>query len=429
MYNPRKFIISRRNTMLTQQLFEQALHIQAPWFIKDIQFEPKSKRLDIHIDFHKGSLFHYESKEENVTGYFKAYDTQAKQWRHLNFFQHECYLHARVPRVKIDKKRIRLIRPPWSGLSNGFTILFEALVLQLSSHMPVNTVSKMTNESNDKIWAMLDRYVTKALANNDYSQLSVVGMDETSKRTGHDYITLFVDLLKRRTIFIAEGKDHKTVNAFVDDVKAHNGDPDNIADVSCDMSPAFIKGVNEYLPKAKITFDKFHIMKIINSAVNEVRKQESKDQDILKGNRYIFLKNEKNLTQKQAQIRKELSISRLNLKSIRALHIRENFQEIYKAPTEDEFENLLNKWYFWATHSRLEPIKEAAYTIKNHWDGVLHWKKSRINNGLLEGLNSLIQAAKAKARGFRNIRYFKIVAFLVTGKLDFTKFNIHYSPT
>ena len=81
--------------MLTQQLFEQALHIQSPWFIKDIEFEPKSKRLDIHIDFHKGSTFHYECKEVNITGDFKAYDTQVKQWRHLNFFEHECYLHAR----------------------------------------------------------------------------------------------------------------------------------------------------------------------------------------------------------------------------------------------------------------------------------------------------------------------------------------------
>jgi len=157
--------------VLTQSLFEQALHIQSPWYIKEIQFEPESKRLDIHIDFHKGSMFRYECKEENITEDFKAYDTQIKQWRHLNFFEHECYLHARVPRVKIDEKRIRLIRPPWSGLSNGFTLLFEALVLQLASHMPVNTVSKMTKESNDKIWAMLDRYVTNALANNDYSQL------------------------------------------------------------------------------------------------------------------------------------------------------------------------------------------------------------------------------------------------------------------
>jgi transposase len=295
--------------------------------------------------------------------------------------------------------------------------------------MPVNTVSKIINESNDKLWLLLERYTTKALANNDYGELTAVGMDETSRQKGHDYITLFVDLFKKRTISIADGKDHETVKSFVEEVKAHNGTPDKIEDVSCDMSPAFIKGIKEYLPKAEITFDKFHIMKIINKGVNEVRIEEAQDQDILKGNKYIFLKNEKNLTQNQSQTREELSLPKLNLKSIRALHIRENFQEIYKSSSEEEFEELLKKWYFWATHSRLEPNKAAAKTIKNHWEGILQWRKSRINNGLLEGLNSLVQAAKAKARGFRNIRYFKIVAFLVTGKLDFTQFNKHCLPT
>ena len=118
----------------------------------------------------------------------------------------------------------------------------------------------------------------------------------------------------------------------------------------------------------------------------------------------------------------------LNLKSIKALHIRENFQEIYKAKTMKEFEALLKAWYFWATHSRLAPIIAAAHTIKEHWEGVLQWRKSHIDNGLLEGLNSLIQAAKAKARGFRTFRYFRIVAFLVTGKLDFAQFNKSYLP-
>ena len=295
--------------------------------------------------------------------------------------------------------------------------------------MPVNTVRKIINEYNDKIWAMLERYITKALANNDYSCLRAVGMDETSRRKGHDNITLFVDLLKRRTIFISECKDHETVKSFVGDVKAHNGTPDKIANVSLDMSPAFIKGINAYLPKAEIIFDRYHIMKVINTAVDEVRKQESKDQEILKGNRYVFFKNEKNLTQKQTQTRKALSLSKLNLKSVRTLHIRGNFQEIYKASSTEEFEKLLNKWYFWATHSRLEAIKASAYTIKNHWDGVLKWKKSSIGNGLLEALNSHVQAAKTKARGFRNIPYFKIVAFLVTGKLDLAQFNKHYLPT
>lgn len=169
-------------------------------------------------------------------------------------------------------------------------------------------------------------------------------------------------------------------------------------------------------------------MKVINSAVDEVRKQEAQTQVMLKGSKYIFLKNEKNLTNTQRQKRQELSMSRLNLKSLRALHIRENFQEIYKAPTLEMFETMLKKWYFWATHSRMEPMKEAAYTIKAHWDGIVQWKKTHIANGLLEGLNSLIQAAKAKARGFRTFRFFKIVAFLITGKLDFALINKHYLP-
>lgn len=275
---------------------------------------------------------------------------------------------------------------------------------------------------------MLERYVTKTLASNDYSQLTTVGMDETSKRKGHDYITLFVDLAQRRTIFITEGKDQETVKAFANDLEVHNGKPENIKDVSCDMSPAFIRGVTDHLPNANITFDRFHIMKILNTAVDQVRKQEAITQSILKGHKYIFLKNECNLTTKQHDIRQELSISKLNLKSIRALHIRENFQEVYKAESYEQFKTLLKKWYFWATHSRIEPIKQAAYTIKNHWDGVLQWKKSHITNGLLEGLNSLIQAAKAKARGFRNTRYFKIIVFLVTGNLNFAQFNKHYLP-
>lgn len=414
--------------MFTHPIFELALNITSPWYIKDIKFDADKKRLDIHIDFHQGSVFHYESPAENIKGDFKAYDTVAKQWRHLNFFEHECYLNARVPRLDISETTKRLIDPPWSGLSNGFTLLFEALALQLAIHMPVHTVGKIIHEEDHKIWTMLERYVDKALATHDYSNLKAIGMDETSKGKHHDYITIFVDLLKKRTVFVAEGKDQETVKAFVDDLEAHKGSAKKIKDVSCDMSPAFIKGVKDNLPKAKITFDRFHVMKIISTAVNVVRKEEAIAQSILKDTRYIFLKNEKNLTAAQRQKRQELSMPGLNLKSIRALHIRENFQEIYKAKTQADFETLLKSWYFWATHSRLAPIISAAHTIKEHWEGVLQWRKTHIDNGLLEGLNSLIQAAKAKARGFRKFRYFRIIIFLITGKLDFGQINKTYLP-
>ncbi|MEA3379055.1 MAG: ISL3 family transposase [Nanoarchaeota archaeon] len=415
--------------MITKQIFEKALNVEEPWYLENITFDENKKRLDIYINFKKGSVFHYESTEEKIKGNFKAYDTKDKVWRHLNFFEHECYLHARVPRVEVSDKTIRLIHPPWEGVNSGFTLLFEALVLQLAMHMPVHTVSKIIKESDSKIWRVLEKYVDQTLFLNDYKNLHTIGMDETSVKKGHDYITLFVDMLKKRTVFIAEGKDAATVKAFTEDIKKHNGIPEAIKDVSCDMSPAFIKGVKDELPEAKITFDKFHIMKIINKAVNEVRKQELAINPILKDSRYVLLKNEPNLTKKQQEKREELSMPKLNLKSIRALHIRENFQDIYKAETDEHFELLLKKWYFWATHSRIEQMKQAAYTIKNHWEGVLQWKKSQINNGLLEGLNSLIQAAKAKARGFKIFRYFRIVAFLITGKLNFNKLNTSYLPT
>ncbi len=248
-------------------------------------------------------------------------------------------------------------------------------------------------------------------------------MDETSKKKHHDYITLFVDMKKRKTVFITEGKSSETVKNFKDDLESHVGDAQAIENVCCDMSPAFIKGVKANLPNAQITFDEFHILKIINDAVDEVRKEEAKNFGILKNTKYTFMKNNKSITKKQLRKLAELSISRMNLKSMQALHIRENFQEIYHAQTKYDFERLLKKWYFWATHSRLEAINQAAYTIRGHWYGILSWFESRINNGILEGLNSIIQSCKAKARGYKATRYFKIIAYLVTGDLKFELIN------
>ena len=401
--------------MDTKNIFSAALGINAPWYISDVRFDSKAKRLDIDLDFAKGSKF-----EVSGIGSFGAYDTVQKAWRHLNFFEHECYLNARVPRVKDAEGKLHTVIPTWSGLSNGFTLLFEALILQFAMYMPVRNIAKLLKVSDRKIWNMLDRYIASTLKLNNYSNVTTIGMDETSIAKGHDYLTLFVDLVNRRTIHIAEGKSSDTVVKFKEDFEAHNGEYKNITEISCDMSPAFIKGVKDNLPNAKITFDKFHVLKIINEAVDKVRRTEAANNPVLTGLRYIFLKNEVNLTEQQKQKKQE--ISKLGLDSWRAMLIRECFQDIYKAQSSEEFELLLNKWYYWATHSKLDPIKQVAKTIKRHWDGILHWKDSQINNGILEGLNSILQAAKRKARGYK-FTHFKTIAFLITGKLNFSRVN------
>lgn len=408
-----------------EELFSKALGVTNPWKIQSIRFDSENQKLDIYIDFEKGATFDYPDYLSGETSKYKAYDKIDKTWRHLNFFEHTCYLHVKVPRIKPETGGVKMIFPKWTGAVYGFTLLFEALIIQMSKNMPVHNVAKILRISDHKIWSVLDSYIEKALAFSDNSNLTAIGMDETSLKRGHNYISLFVDMHEKKTIFITEGKDSNTVASFAEKMRETDCIVNNIKDVSCDMSPAFIKGIKENLPNAEITFDKFHIIKKINEAVDQVRKTEAKKTTLLKGLRFAFLRNKENLTQKQkTQLE---SLSTLNLKSMRALHTRENFQEIYKADTKEDFIVLLKKWYYWATHSKLGPMKTVAKTIKTHWDGVIKWKESQINNGILEGLNAVVQAAKRKARGYK-FNHLKTVTYLLTGKLQFFTIN-PYLPT
>lgn len=228
-----------------KELFQNALGVDSPWYIKDIEFT--DKQLNIYIDFKRGSKFLNE-EDGTLCG---IHDTVNKTWRHLNFFQHECFLHARVPRIKKSNGKVKLISPPWAGKISGFTMLFEAFLIQFCKSMPVHNVSKLTGVSDYLIWRVLDLYVDEALSKEDLQDVANLGIDETSVAKGHNYITLFVDLLTRRTIHITDGKDSQTVDDFTKVLESKKGNPEQITNVSCDMSPAFIKGVREQLPKKR----------------------------------------------------------------------------------------------------------------------------------------------------------------------------------
>ncbi len=294
-------------------------------------------------------------------------------------------------------------------------MLFEAFMIELCKAMPVNTLAKLIGEHDTRIWRVIKHYVTEAREKENFSEVINVGIDETSSKRGHNYVSVFVDLNESKVIYATEGKDSKAVDSFKDDFKKHGGEPDKVENICCDMSPAFIKGVEENFSNAAITFDKFHIMKKINEAVDEVRRQEQVENEFLKKSRYIWLKNPENLTENQ-KIRLS-SLSAMNLKTIRAYNIKLSLKEFWEIEDFDTAVLYLKKWYFWATHSRLKPIKEAAYLIKRHWNGIIQFITSRINNGILEGINSLIQATKRKARGYRNTENLISIIYLTCSKL------------
>src|SRR5436305_9864058 len=198
-------------------LMQQALGLTPPWTVVRSDFDTAAGRLDVEIDFTPGSRF---ACPTCGAADCPAYDTQRKTWRHLNFFQHQAYLNARVPRVRCETCGIRQVNVPWPRPDSGFPLLFEAMVMTM------------------------------------------------------------VDLDQARVLFATEGKDAATVAAFAADLAAHGGNPAAIEEVCIAMSPAFIKGVADSLPAAAVTFDKFHAVKIINDAVDQVRRAEQKQQAV-----------------------------------------------------------------------------------------------------------------------------------------------------
>ncbi len=403
--------------MQTNELFRIALGLAEPWVVGKIEFSEDQRQLALWLDFPSGSRF---ACPECGRGGCGVYDSSERTWRHLNFFEHKTLLHARQPRIECPDHGVKTVEVPWARPGSGFTLLMEAFILVLvQGGMTPAQAGRLIDEHDTRVWRVLQHYVEQARAAADFSKVTTVGVDETSRRRGHNYISVFMDLdtEHRRVLFATEGKNARTVEAFKQDLQAHGGQAEQIEEACLDMSAAFISGLTEQFPNAKLTFDNFHLMQLLSKAVDQVRREEQLTHPELKGTRYVWLKNEWNRTEKQVSVFNALRSS--HLATVRATHLKSVFQDIFACDTAQEAEPLLKHWYFWATHSRIAPMIKAAKTIRRHWSGVLRWFTSRINNGLLEAINSLIQSAKRKARGFRSTNYLITMVYLIAGKLDF----------
>jgi len=401
--------------MEKEHLFEIALDIKEPLYIEKIDFSKDTGELNIYINFKKGSKFKCPicGKEGNP-----VYDTESKTWRHLNFFQYKAYIHFRNPRTDCKDDGVHMLIPPWAG-KNDFTLLMDLMILELAMQMPIKKIAEMIDEHDTKIWRVVRNYVNTAHITEDFSKVKSVGIDETSSKKGHNYVTVFVDMKKSKVMYATEGKDSKTISKFKSELPGHMAYPGNIIDFSVDMSPAFIKGLEDNFPYANITFDKFHVIKLINEAIDKTRREEQKNNNELKYTRYLWLKNQNQLSDNQ--LTKIEMLSKQNLKTAKAYQMRLILQDIYNTSIDKTEASIrLNKLYQWAIRSRIEPIKVFARTLKANWAGIVNYFDSRLTNGVLEGINSLIQTAKRRARGYRNISNLIIMIYLVAGKLTFS---------
>ena len=413
-----------------EALFTNALGLQPPWNVAKVELNTGKRRIDFEVEHTgKGAACPACGAEHQL-----IHDRIRRSWRHLDFFQFEAWLHAEVPRVQCAGcGKTTQLPVPWAREGSGFTLLFEALGLSLCRELPVRQAANQMRVAAKRLWRRVRHYVEVARAKDDMSGVRHVGIDETSVKRGHQYITVVHDLEAKRLLFACPGRDHQSLKTFADDMRAHGGDPATIEHACIDMSAAYAKGIGQSLPNAQISYDRFHVVALANAAMDEVRREEMRT-SAEAVREAVGAHSKKMLRQLLWGMRKDAAswtraqfeamhwLQRSNLKSARAWRLKQALRLVYSEARASNSEEIahgaLKKWMSWARRSRLEPFKRLAVTLKEHLGGVVRGMLDGRSNAYVEAMNGLLQKAKTAARGFRDPENFIAIAYLRMSKLE-----------
>ena len=341
-----------------------------------------------------------------------------RRWRHVPLYGIGVFLEYRPRRVVCRKCGVRTEEMPWA-LPKGK--LSKALVAFLASWTKVLSLAETAKRFRVS-WNTVHRAVQVAvkygLEHRPSTPVRVMGVDEVSRRKRHVYLTVVYDLEQGHVVWVGEGREEKTLRSFFEDWGEEWAAEIELA--CCDMWRPYIKVLEEKAPQAELVFDRFHVVKHLNEAIDKVRREEyrslppEKRKD-LKRSRYLLLKNPWNLKPKEERRLGELL--KKNNKVVKAYILKEAFQEFWEYTNRREAAKYLKQWFWWATHSRIEPLRDFAWLLKRHWEGIIAWTENRISNGALEGMNNKIKSLSHRAFGFRKAQTFIDIIYHCCGGL------------
>lgn len=403
--------------MDTELIFAQALGITEPWFIKEIEWLEGDK-LHIYIGLGKGTRFDYEGDTYSI------FDHQDRTWRHLNFFQHECYLHCRVPRIKSKDGRVSLVEVPWAATGSSFTLLFAAYAqLLVKQGLSFEKAGQYVGISGKRIAKMVYDNVSSALETQKISTVQHLGVDETSIKKGHQYITVLTDTEQKKVVAITAGKSSESMVEALAEMKGRGAEPHRVRTVTMDMSPAYISVAEDWLPNASMVFDRFHLEALVNKKVDEIRKLEAAEYKELKNTKYLWLRNNKDLKESQkAQIQLlEASFPRLG----KAYQLKEQLKTVMNEAYNSKSLDGIKNWIKIVEESGIPQMESLAKTFQRHWIGIKNYFITNRTNAFAERVNLKIQEIKRVARGFANRENFRAMIFFHLGGLELNLPNVH----
>ena len=345
------------------------------------------------------------------------YDHQQRSWRHLNFFEHTCYLHAAVPRVQTEDGRTVLVDVPWAQPGSSFTLLFEAYAMLLVEQgMSLSAAGRYVGLDGRIIGRVIHRQVGQALACQPLEPVRQLGLDETSSRKGHNYLTILTDLQGKKVVGLSPGRDGHAVAQALGAMESRGAKAEEVRVVTLDMSPSYIAACGKLLPKADLVFDRFHLEALLHKCVDEVRRQDQKQATALRNSRYLWLRNQNSLSKDQQD--RIHYLSKIYPRIGKAHQLKEQFKEIWTAGTFKEGIENMETWMELARQSALEPIAQFVKTIQSHWTGIREYFRHWTTNAYAERVNLKIQEIKRTARGYANIHNYMAMIYFHLAKLN-----------
>jgi transposase len=366
--------------------------------VLDVDFEQEGLVVDVAPTWRRGRC---SECGEQCPGYDRE---RGRRWRHLDLAGMTLHLRYDTRRVECPRCGVKVERVPWAETSSWFTRPFEDHVGYLAQRCDKTTVSDMMRVAWDTVGSIIQRVVARRQRPDVLDGLTHIGVDELSYRRHHEYITVVVDHKRGHVVWAQPGKNADTLKAFFDELGSERCR--KLEAVTIDMSGAYIKAVTECSPQAQLIFDRFHVQRLVQDAVDEVRRDEARaatsdeERKELKGTRWPLLKSFWNLS--LFETKRLAALQRDNKRLYRAYLLKEAMVGVLDCRADWLAEQKLDEWIRWARRSRLEPFKRVAATIREHADGILAYVRSGLSNGRTEGLNGKARTITRRSYGFHS---------------------------
>lgn len=398
-----------------EEMFKQSIGLEDPWQVEKAEYDEERREVHIYVSCRKTAKYPCPKCGKMC----KRYDDEEKErvWRHGDVVFFPCYVHCRRPRIKCDDG-IHVVTAPWARPNSRYTLLFESYAMLLMKSMPIENARKIMRISHTSMTGILKYWVKKTVQEEDLSGVTAICIDETSFKKGQSYVTIVSDAKAGKVIDVEKGRDREAVVSFSYKLEEKGGDCNKITQYISDMSPAYMKAKEECFPRAKQIIDKFHVKQMMLKAMDEVRREEQgriQSRKRTAGKKLLMIPEAR---QSEEQKRAVDTLAKKYPKTGRAYRMVQQIDDMYRCNNIEEAEDVFNKMVRWMKRSRLEPMKKVADTLKNNKTDILNYFYHRVTNAIAEGINSLIQSAKRRARGFRTYEGYECMIYLVVGKLS-----------